>query len=83
MGYLFVAYHILSPMITKFALVFCLAGAGMLITGLLPHDKMDKVVGFLGDTGKHENQPPVRVQLLVGGVIFLFIGLLMLRVIRL
>jgi hypothetical protein len=70
-------------MITKFALVFCLAGAGMLITGLLPHDKMDKVVGFLGDTGKHENQPPVRVQLLVGGVIFLFIGLLMLGVIRL
>jgi len=55
----------------------------MLITGLLPHDKMDKVRGFLGDTGKHENQPPVRVQLLVGGPIFLFIGLVMLGVIRL
>ena len=67
-------------MITKFALVLCLAGAAMLITGLLPQDKMDKVRGFLGDTGKHENQPPVRVQLLVGGAIFLFIGLVMLRV---
>ena len=55
----------------------------MLITGLLPQDKMDKVRCFLGDTGKHENQPPVRLQLLVGGAFFLFIGLLMLRVIRL
>ena len=55
----------------------------MLITDMLPQDKMDKVRGFLGDTGKHENQPPVRVQLLVGGAIFLFIGLLMLQVNRL
>ena len=55
----------------------------MLITGLLPQDKMDKVHGFLGDTGKHENQPPVRLQLLVCGAFFLFMGLLMLRVIRL
>ena len=70
-------------MVTKFALVFCLAGAAMLITGLLPQDKMDKVRGFLGDTGKHENQPPVRLQLLVGDAFFLFMGLLMLRVIRL
>ena len=70
-------------MITKFALAFCLAGAAMLITGLLPQDKMNKVRGFLGDTGKHENQPPVRVQLLVGAENFLFVGLLMLRVIRL
>jgi hypothetical protein len=70
-------------MITKFALVACLAGAAMLITGMLPQDKMDKVRAFLGDTKKHENQPPVRLQLLVGGAFFLFIGLVMLQVIRL
>jgi len=55
----------------------------MLITGMLPQDKMDKVRAFLGDTKKHENQPPVRLQLLVGGAFFLFIGLVMLQVIRL
>jgi len=70
-------------MITKFAFVACLAGAAMLITGLLPQDKMNKVRAFLGDTKKYENQPPVRLQLLVGGAFFLFIGLLMLQIIRL
>ena len=55
----------------------------MLITGMLPQDKMDKVRAFLGDTKKHENQPPVRLQLLVGGAFFLFIGLVTLQVIRL
>ena len=70
-------------MITKFALVASLAGAAMLITGMLPQDKMDKVRAFLGDTKKYENQPPVRLQLLVGGAFFLFIGLVMLQVIRL
>ena len=29
-------------------------GSGMLITGLLPEDKMNKVRAFLGDKGKHE-----------------------------
>jgi len=75
--------YILRLMITKFAFVACFAGAAMLITGLLPQDKMDKVRAFLGDTKKYENQPPVRVQLLAGGAIFLFIGLIMLQVIRL
>jgi len=70
-------------MITKFALVACLAGAAMLITGMLPQDKMDKVRAFLGDMKKYENQPPVRLQLLVGGAFFLFIGLVTLQVIRL
>jgi hypothetical protein len=70
-------------MITKLALALSLAGAAMLITGLLPQNKMDKVRGFLGDTGKHENQPPVRLQLLVCGASCLFIGLLMLGVVRL
>jgi len=71
-------------MITKFAFVACLAGLGMLITGLLPRDKMDKVRASLGDAKKtYDNQPPVRVQLLVGGAFFMFIGLLMLGVIRL
>jgi len=69
-------------MITKFAFVACFAGAAMLITGLLPQDKMDRVRAFLGDTKKYENQPPVRVQLLVGGAFFLFIGLVMFGVIR-
>jgi hypothetical protein len=70
-------------MITKLALALCLAGVGMLITGSLPRDKMDKVRSTLGDTQKHENQPPVRLQLLFGGAVFLFIGLVMLQVIRL
>jgi len=69
-------------MITKFAFVACFAGAAMLITGLLPQDKMDRVRAFLGDTKKYENQPPVRMQLLVGGAFFLFIGLVMFGVIR-
>ena len=69
-------------MITKFAFVFCFAGVGMLVTGLLPEDKMNKVRAFLGDKERHENQPPVRLQLLVGGVFFLFIGLLMFGVIH-
>jgi hypothetical protein len=70
-------------MITKLAWVLCIAGAAMLVTGSLPRDKMDKVRSSLGDTKKYENQPPVRLQLLIGGTAFLFIGLLMLGVIRL
>ncbi len=70
-------------MITKFALVFCIAAVGMLITGSLPKDKMEKVQTFMGGKTKYENQPPLRLQLLVCGAFFLFIGLLMLGVIRL
>ena len=75
--------NILSWMITKLALVLCVAAAGMLITGSLPKDKMEKVQVFLGGKTKYHKQPPLRVQLLVGGAFFLFIGLLMLGVIRL
>jgi|GEM_PF-1912492 len=70
-------------MLTKFALVACLAGLAMLITGLLPQDKMDKIQAFMVEREKNGNRPPVRLQLLVGGAAFLFIGLVMLRVIRL
>jgi hypothetical protein len=70
-------------MITKFAFVACFAGVAMLVTGLLPQDKMDKVRALLGDAKKYENQPPVRMQLLIGGAAFLFIGLVMFGVIRL
>lgn len=69
--------------LTLFALALSLAGVGMLITGLLPREKMDQVRAALGDKAKHDNQPPVRLQLLVGGAAFTFIGLLMLGVIRL
>ena len=65
-------------MITKFAFVACLAGLGMLVTGLLPEAKMNSVRAFLGDKEERQNQPPVRLQLLVGGAFFLFIGLVML-----
>jgi hypothetical protein len=71
-------------MITKLAFALSLAGVAMLITGMLPQDKMDRVRAALGDTNKrYENQPPVRLQLLVGGAMFLFIGLVMFGVIRL
>jgi len=77
-------YAFFISRLTLFALAMCLAGVGMLITGLLPEDKMNKVRAVLGDKkAKYENQPPVRVQLLIGGAFFTFIGLLMLGVIRL
>jgi len=81
MRYAIYAYVI--SRLTLFAFAMCLAGVGMLITGLLPQDKMDKVRASLGDKAKYDNQPPVRLQLLVGGAAFTFIGLLMLGVIRL
>ena len=55
----------------------------MLITGLLPHDKMDKIRAFLGDKRKFDGQPTARTQLLVCGAIFLFFGLVILGLIRL
>ena len=77
------ARAILWLMITKFALVLCLAGLGMFVTGLLPRDTMNAVRAFLGDKEERKNQPPVRVQLLFCGAICIFFGLLMLGVIRL
>ena len=55
----------------------------MLITGLLPQDKMNKIRAFLGDNRKFDGQPTARTQLLVCGAVFLFFGLVMLGVIRL
>jgi hypothetical protein len=63
--------------LTLFGLAMFLAGAGMLVTGSLPGDKMDKVYSFMGGKPKSDNQPPIRLQLLVGGAFFLFIGLLL------
>ena len=53
-------------------------GLAMLITALLPEDKMRSIVG-----DKLDKQPQARLQLLVCGAFFLFIGLVMLGVIRL
>ena len=68
---------------TKLGFALCLAALGMLVTGSLPRDKMDKVYAYMGGKAKSDIQPPIRVQLLVGGVILLFFGLLLLGVIRL
>lgn len=58
------------------------AGAAALITGLLPKDKMDKVSAFMhqhfGKQGaKNDERVSPRLQLIVFGVFFLFIGLVM------
>ena len=66
-----------------YSYVFCGAGAAMLITSLLPQDKMDKIRGLLGDRKKLDDRRMARMQLLICGAFFLFIGLVMLRVIRL
>jgi len=67
-------YAFFISRLTLFAFAMC----------LLPEDRMNKVRAALGDNKKkYDNQPPVRVQLLVGGAVFTFIGLLMLGVIRL
>ena len=67
----------------KLGFALFLAGIGMLITGSLPKDKMEKVQAFMGGKAKYDNQPPVRVQLLFAGAFFLFVGLLLLGVVRL
>jgi hypothetical protein len=62
---------------TKYIIYSCLAcgvGLAMLITGLLPEDKLRAVIG-----DKIKSQPNVRIQLLVCGGFFLFVGLVMLR----
>ena len=51
----------------------------MIITGLLPQDK---IRALLGERAKFGDQPTARTQLLTFGAFFLFIGLVMLRVIR-
>jgi len=68
---------------TKYGLVACGAGLAMLITGLLPKDKMDKIRASLGDKKQFDGQPSARMQLLVCGAMCLFIGLVILGLIRL
>ena len=72
----------MTGLITKLGFVLSLTGVGMLITGSLPRVKMERVQTWLGGKPQNENQPPLRLQLLVGGAAFLFIGLVMLRVIH-
>ena len=67
------------PKLLIYSYVSCGVGAAMLITGLLPKDK---IRALLGEKAKFGDQPTARTQLLVGGAFFLFIGLVMLRVIR-
>jgi hypothetical protein len=68
--------------------VACGVGAAALITGLLPQDKMDKIRALLHDRFGHErakvdDRATARVQLIVFGAFFLFIGLVMSGLIRL
>jgi hypothetical protein len=68
--------------------VACAAGAAALITGLLPKDKMDAVSSFMHehfgkkDARRDERVSP-RMQLIVFGIFFLFIGLLISGLLRL
>ena len=62
--------------------VACLVGAAALITGLLPQDKMDKVRTFMhehfGKQGaKSDERVRARMQLIIFGAFFLFIGLVL------
>jgi hypothetical protein len=66
-----------------YSYVSCGVGVAMLITGFLPQDKMDKIRALLGDRKELDDRRKARMQLLICGAFFLFIGLVMLRVIRL
>jgi len=68
--------------------VACAVGAAALITGLLPHDKMEKITVFMhehfGKQGtKTDERASARMQLIIVGAFFLFIGLVMSGLIRL
>ena len=68
--------------------VACGVGAAALITGLLPQDKMDKVRAFMhqhfGKQGaKADERVSARMQLIIFGAFFLFIGLVVSGLIRL
>ena len=68
--------------------VACAAGAAALITGLLPREQMDKVRTFMHEhfgkkNAKVNEQVPVRLQLIVFGAFFLFLGLVISGLIRL
>ena len=70
-----------------YSFVACGVGAAALITGLLPQDKMDKVRAFLhdrfGSEGANVDRATARIQLIIFGAVFLFIGLVMSGLIQL
>ena len=61
--------------------VACGVGAAALITGLLPQDKMETVRAFMhkhfGKQGAEVGRGTARMQLIIFGAFFLFIGLLL------
>jgi hypothetical protein len=68
--------------------IACGVGAAALITGLLRQDKMDKVRAFMhqhfGKQGAQgDERVSARLQLIVFGAFFLFIGLVISGLIRL
>ena len=67
--------------------VACGVGAAALITGLLPRDKMDKIRSLLHEhfsrEGASVNQATARVQLIIFGAFFLFLGLVLSGLIQL
>jgi hypothetical protein len=67
--------------------VACGVGVAALITGLLPQDKMDKVRSFLHDhfgrEGANVKGATARVQLIIFGAFFLFLGLMLSGLIQL
>jgi len=68
--------------------VACAVGAAALITGLLPQNKMEKITAFMhehfGKKGaKTDDRASTRMQLIVFGAFFLFIGLVISGLIRL
>jgi len=68
--------------------VACAVGVAALITGLLPQDKMDNVRAFMHKNfgqknAKADERVSPRLQLIVFGAFFLFIGLLISGLIRL
>ena len=65
--------------ILLFGLALCGAGVAMLITGLLPQDKMDKVRSRMGDPKEPTDRGQARLQLIVCGIFCLIIGGIMVR----
>ena len=68
--------------------VACAVGVAALITGLLPQDKMDNVRAFMHKNfgqkdAKADERVSPRLQLIVFGAFFLFIGLLISGLVRL
>ena len=67
--------------------VACGVGAAALITGLLPQAQMDKIRALLhkhfGKEGANVNGATARMQLIIFGAFFLFIGLVISGLIQL